>query len=193
MLNNSLYQTIMRDYNRRQAEAKHAQDLRTREIFSKLPEYETLEQEIITLCAGEARSRVLKPEGAGETSRRELHDRISRLKSRQLKLLLDAGYPEDYLELHYTCPRCKDTGFYENDLCPCFRQAAARRIYDQTKIAPILEKENFGTFRIDYYSETVDPRFGISPAENMLSKNTPLAIMMTGKTAFMKIRFLIRS
>ena len=91
MLNNSLYQTIMRDYNRRQAEAKHAQDLRTREIFSKLPEYETLEQEIITLCAGEARSRVLKPEGAGETSRRELHDRISRLKSRQLKLLLDAG------------------------------------------------------------------------------------------------------
>ena len=73
----------------------------------------------------------------------------------------------DYLELHYTCPRCKDTGFYENDLCPCFRQAAARRIYDQTKIAPILEKENFGTFRIDYYSETVDPRFGISPAENM--------------------------
>lgn len=33
MLNNSLYQTIMRDYNRRQAEAKHAQDLRTREIF----------------------------------------------------------------------------------------------------------------------------------------------------------------
>ena len=167
MLNNSLYQTIMRDYNRRQAEAKHAQDLRTREIFSKLPEYETLEQEIITLCAGEARSRVLKPEGAGETSRRELHDRISRLKSRQLKLLLDAGYPEDYLELHYTCPRCKDTGFYENDLCPCFRQAAARRFYDQTKIAPILEKENFGTFRIDYYSETVDPRFGISPAENM--------------------------
>lgn len=104
MLNNSLYQTIMRDYNRRQAEAKHAQDLRTREIFSKLPEYETLEQEIITLCAGEARSRVLKPEGAGETSRRELHDRISRLKSRQLKLLLDAGYPEDYLELLHLSP-----------------------------------------------------------------------------------------
>lgn len=167
MLNNSLYQTIMRDYNRRQAEAKHEQDLRTQEIFTKFPEYEVLEQEIITLCAGEARARVLNPKGNEKNASKELHDRITRLKTRQLDLLQDAGYPEDYLELHYTCPLCKDTGFSDGDLCRCFRQAAARLIYDQTKITSLLEKENFGTFRIDYYSETVDPRFGISPAENM--------------------------
>lgn len=167
MLNNSLYQTIMRDYNRRQAEARHAQDLRTQEIFTKLPEYETLEQEIITLCAGEARARVLAPDKERRISGQELHDRIALLKSRQLALLRGAGYPEDYLELQYTCPLCRDTGFSGNDLCSCFRQAAARHIYDQAKIAPLLEKENFDTFRIDYYSEAVDPRFGISPAENM--------------------------
>ena len=157
MLNNSLYQTIMRDYNRRQAEARHAQDLRTQEIFTKLPEYETLEQEIITLCAGEARARVLAPDKERRISGQELHDRIALLKSRQLALLRGAGYPEDYLELQYTCPLCRDTGFSGNDLCSCFRQAAARHIYDQAKIAPLLEKENFDTFRIDYYSEAVDP------------------------------------
>ena len=47
MLNNSLYQTIMRDYDRRQAEHKHQQDLRIQEVYKKIPEYETLEQ---TMC-----------------------------------------------------------------------------------------------------------------------------------------------
>ena len=44
MLNNSLYQTVMRDYDRRQAEQKHLQDLRIQEIYEKIPEYLTLEQ-----------------------------------------------------------------------------------------------------------------------------------------------------
>lgn len=49
MLNNSLYQTIMRDYDRRQAEQKHLQDLRIQEIYEKIPEYQTLEQTIVSL------------------------------------------------------------------------------------------------------------------------------------------------
>ena len=43
MLNNSLYKTIMRDYDRRQAEEKHRQDLRIQEVYDKLPAYEMLE------------------------------------------------------------------------------------------------------------------------------------------------------
>ena len=51
MLNNSLYQTVMRDYDRRQAEQKHLQDLRIQEIYEKIPEYRTLEQTIVSLLS----------------------------------------------------------------------------------------------------------------------------------------------
>ncbi len=167
MLNNSLYQTIMRDYDRRQAEQKHLQDLRIQEVYDKIPEYEILEQAIVSLCASEARSRVLNTSSGHVKSAKQLHDQITDLQNRQKTLLISNGFPENYLELQYHCPICKDTGFAGNDLCSCFRQAAAQKIYDQSRIAPILERENFDTFNIHYYSEDIDPRFGISPADNM--------------------------
>ena len=167
MLTNSLYKTIMRDYDRRQAEQKHLQDLRIQEVYNKIPEYEILEQTMVSLCAGEARSRVLNTSSGHVKSARQLHDQITDLQNRQKTLLISNGFPENYLELQYHCPICKDTGFVGNDLCSCFRQAAAQKIYDQSRIAPLLEKENFDTFNIRYYSESIDPRFGISPADNM--------------------------
>lgn len=173
MLNNSLYRTVMRDYDRRQAEQKHQQDLRIQEVYEKIPEYETLEQTMISLCAEEARRRVLtSSDGQSEiksqsTASGQLHDRIIDLQNRQKALLISSGFPENYLELRYHCPICKDTGFADNDLCSCFRQAAAQKIYDQSRISPILERENFDTFNMHYYSETIDSRFGISPADNM--------------------------
>lgn len=167
MLNNSIYQTIMRYYNRRQAEAKHSQDLRIQEIYKKIPEYQTLDQTLVSLCADEARTRVLNPSSDHTKSAEQLHKQISGIKSRQLRLLADAGFPADYPELKYSCPICKDTGFADNDLCTCFRKAAAEIIYNQSQIARVLERENFSTFNIRYYPETIDPRFGISPAENM--------------------------
>ncbi len=167
MLNNSLYQTIMRDYDRRQAEQKHLQDLRIQEVYDKIPEYEMLEQTMVSLCAEEARSRVLNTSSIHVKSSKQLHDQITDLQNRQKTLLISNGFPENYLELQYHCPICKDTGFAGNDLCSCFRQAAAQKIYDQSRIAPILERENFDTFNIHYYSEAIDTRFGISPADNM--------------------------
>lgn len=167
MLNNSLYRTIMRDYDRRQAEQKHLQNLRIQEVYDKIPEYEILEQAMVSLCAEEARSRVLNTSSSHVKSAKQLHDQITDLQNRQKTLLISNGFPENYLELQYHCPICKDTGFAGNDLCSCFRQAAAQKIYDQSRIAPILERENFDTFNIHYYSEAIDPRFGISPADNM--------------------------
>ena len=167
MLNNSLYQTIMRDFNRRQADQKHAQDLRIQHLYETLPEYKELDQEIVSLCAREARMRILNPNTDHSASTNQLRAQMAEIKLKQKQLLLNADFPEDYPELHYICPICKDTGFAGNDLCECFRHAAAKLIYDQSQIASIIEKENFDTFRLDYYPETVDPRFGISPADNM--------------------------
>lgn len=167
MLNNSLYQTIRRDFDRRQAEQKYQQDLRIQEIYEKIPEYKDLDETLVTLCANEARARILASSSHTAGRLNELRTQMQTIHERQNQLLREAGFPEDYPELAYVCPICKDTGFDGNDLCQCFRQAAAQKLYDQSQIASVLELENFDAFRMDYYSNTVDPRFGISPFENM--------------------------
>ena len=41
-------------------------------------------------------------------------------------LLIQYGYPEDYLKIKYTCSECADTGFVGNQKCTCFKSLIAR-------------------------------------------------------------------
>ena len=81
--------------------------------------------------------------------------------------LTQAGFPENYLEPEYSCPDCRDTGFINGRKCHCFAQAVVNLLYSQSGLEQVLEKENFQTFRLDYYSPQPDPSFGISPREQM--------------------------
>ena len=164
-LKNSQYQAIMRQYDLRQLHHRHLQNLRYQEISGKIPAYSQLEEEIAGLYAGRARSAVLGQPSPDAGSQRQLQ----LLQDRQKQLLLDAGYPADYLELTYTCPDCRDTGFIGSDKCHCFKQAMVDLLYSQSNIHEVLKKENFDTFDIRYYSEQKDKRLGISPRENMQS------------------------
>ncbi|MCI9068105.1 MAG: DNA replication protein DnaC, partial [Lachnospiraceae bacterium] len=46
MLNNSQYDALMRDYQRRQTENRHRQEARIREVYEKIPEIERLDGEL---------------------------------------------------------------------------------------------------------------------------------------------------
>lgn len=49
--------------------------------------------------------------GASKEGDFDLTAQIQRLALERSRLLTQHGYPENYLELHYDCPLCKDTGF----------------------------------------------------------------------------------
>lgn len=164
-LKNSQYQAIMRQYDLRQLHHRHLQTLRYQEITDKIPAYSQLEEEIAGLYAARARSAVLgQAEDAEDACRRS-----QQLQDRQQLLLIQSGYPADYLTMTYTCPDCHDTGFIGNDKCHCFKQAMVDLLYSQSNIHEVLKKENFDTFDIRYYSDKKDRRLGISPRENMQS------------------------
>ena len=83
-------------------------------------------------------------------------------------LLKNAGFPEDFLEMHYSCPDCKDTGYIGNEKCHCFRQAAINLLYTQSNLTSILETENFDHFCFHYYPETMKDRVtGRNARENI--------------------------
>ena len=96
----------------------------------------------------------------------ELKKEISRLSAQKQALLCSHGFPEDYLELHYLCPDCKDTGYIGTNKCHCFKKAIVDLLYTQSNLQEILEKENFSTFSLDYYSSNhKDPLTGRSSLE----------------------------
>ncbi len=53
---------------------------------------------------------------SSKTSSKTLH-------RKRASLLLENGYPTDFLDPIYDCPDCQDTGYVNGQKCHCFRQA----------------------------------------------------------------------
>ena len=165
-LRNSQYAAIMREYDKRQAADRHLQNERWLRVSKKAPRYEALREQLNSLCASRARSAIL----GTEESEKAFQQKASSLERQMRQALEEAGFPGDYLEMTYTCPDCRDTGYIGNEKCHCFRQAIVDLLYDQSGLKDIVKEENFSTFCLDYYSDQVDRDYGISPRENI--KNT---------------------
>ena len=147
-LTNSQYDQIMRVYEQRRLDNEHRRRRRYEEIYEEIPQIRELENEISSLSLREAR-RLL---GGDPSAIGSLRGEIRALSEKKLALLAEHGYPADYLELHYTCPDCRDTGYIDGRKCHCFRRAVIDLLYTQSGLQEILERENFDTFSLDYYS-----------------------------------------
>ena len=161
-LKNFQYEAIMRDYNQKQFLHKHEQDEHIRLAEERIPRLGQIRREIAALGLKKARL-VLGAQGGEDF---DLETAIGALAGERKTLLLENGFPADYLELHYDCPICKDTGYINGEKCACFRKAAVDLLYTQSNIRDILEEENFENFAFQYYSpDFTDPASGITASE----------------------------
>lgn len=161
-LKNFQYEALMRSYNQKQFRRRHEQDERVRKAEAQIPRLAQIRREIASLGLKKARLVL----GAEQGENFDLSKEIQTLAGERKSLLLANGYPEDYLELHYDCPVCKDTGYVEGQKCACFQKAAVDLLYTQSNIREILKTENFQNFTFDYYSpDFKDASSGINALE----------------------------
>ncbi|MFR5602555.1 MAG: ATP-binding protein, partial [Lachnospiraceae bacterium] len=163
-LTNSQYDSIMRMYNQKQYRNKHRQDVRVEEIDRVIPKISQINAEITSLAV-ESAKRLLNGD---ESSKERLRYNLEDLREAKKALLRSKGYPEDYLEMHYDCPDCQDTGYHDGKKCHCFRKAQMELLYDQSNIREAMTEENFQTFSYEYYDDSrVDERLGRTVREYM--------------------------
>ena len=76
--------------------------------------------------------------------------------------LIDTNFEEGFLDETPICDRCGGTGYMGSTMCECLTELCRQ---EQKKELALLSggKENFSQFRLDYYSDRVDPKLGVSP------------------------------
>ncbi|CRZ35576.1 DNA replication protein DnaC [Herbinix hemicellulosilytica] len=163
-LKNDQYNKILREYEERRLKNKYELDKRIEEVYKAIPRIKELEEQIISLSAESGRQALFGNTKALDNLRKT----TAQIKEMQRKLLVESGYPEDYLDMRFHCSKCRDTGFIGNEKCSCFKQAIADAIYMGSSIKSVLERENFRTFSFKYYSDDyIDETTGLSPLSNM--------------------------
>lgn len=166
ILTNSQYDEIMRSYDAKQTYARRVLEQKTARIYSTVPAYTEIMNEISALSVESAKAAL-----SGDSSmNKALRNKVSSLEYKLNKTLEDAGYPKDYLTLQYECPTCKDTGYVDGEKCVCFTQASIELLYRQSGISNNTEHCTFDNFTLKSYPEDcIDAGTGVSAKDNALN------------------------
>lgn len=160
-LTNLQYDAIMRMYDTIRTDNRHIQNNRYEEVISTCPEYKNIEDEIISVSMNAASSLI-----SGNAA--DYHQKLEVLNNRKKECLRSIGKPDDYLDNIYTCPKCKDTGYINQQRCSCFNKKAIELVYHDSNLKNITANENFDNFSYKWYDNTIpNPANGLTPYNNM--------------------------
>ena len=76
--------------------------------------------------------------------------------------LIETNFEEGFLDEAPICDRCGGNGYVGSTMCECLTELCRQ---EQKKELTLLSggKESFSQFRLEYYPDRVDPKFGASP------------------------------
>lgn len=147
-LTNAQYDQILHQYEERQRKRRRELDSRRERVYDSIPDYRRLEEETASLSVAQGKKLLLGEDNALQDLRSLLAD----LHAKRERLLLEAGFPADYLNPPFFCADCQDTGYVGSAKCHCFRQAEISLLYEQSGISEMLQNNNFSLLSYDYHT-----------------------------------------
>ena len=167
-LTNSQYDAVMRLYNQRQISDQRALAERRHDAYLHIPRLQELDSKAAGLSVDKAYA-LLEP---GDHRDFDLSKALADISEERRLLLQSHGYPDDYLDMQYVCPACRDTGYIGRKKCRCFRQLELQVLYAQSNLPDSLQNDTFENFSLDYYDPSrISPQTGADArqeAENAL-------------------------
>ncbi|MBR4627959.1 MAG: ATP-binding protein [Ruminococcus sp.] len=188
-MNNEVFEKALAVVNNRRVKAVQENDERISEINAKIPQIREINNELFNTG-----KELMKLIGSKTP---DISDRIERLKKDNLEaqamarsILTSNGYPSDYLDMHYTCPECGDTGYKNGCYCECLRKLCGKLCADELNKNARLTLSSFETFSLSYYkgeeydimSRILD--FCVKYAENFSPSSE--SVFMSGDTGLGK-------
>jgi DNA replication protein DnaC len=130
------------------------------------PEIIALDQKIGKLCI-ELSISAMKSIYNRDEYLHTLREKIMDLRMKKSELLVSNGFDMEYLNLHYRCSKCRDTGFIGNTKCSCFKQKVIDVYYTGSELRGLLKVHNFDNFKLDFYPARKNELESESPRKNM--------------------------
>lgn len=116
-------------------------------IYSEFPYLKTLDDSIISLY--------VKKCLLDETLSKTCEDEIDAKRKEREEFLKKNGIKDGYLEVEYTCDKCKDTGFIDGKKCSCFIQKEIELFENVSNFREIAKKDNFDNLNKELYNQPI--------------------------------------
>lgn len=159
-----IYQKAEQALRQRREQAEKLHEMRRKEFISKNPQLLDIENEMKN-----AALQVIKSVGGNgeKVNVADIAKRNLQAQEARKALIAASGYPTDYLDIPYTCKKCKDSGILNGKLCECHLQLLQQLSVGELSCSPLLAKSTFDTFDVNLYSDIKDRALGYSPRDYM--------------------------
>ena len=148
------------------AENREKQQRRIDEVYRRLPEVGELDRQMRSQMTQLVRLTISHRPDVKEQVE-ELGRRNRALQPRRAELLVEHGYPMDDRDEIGSCPKCRDTGIYQDGVCSCLDRLYKREVTKELGVLLRHGDERFEHFDLSYYPEEYDPVLRLSPRETM--------------------------
>ena len=162
-----IHEAAMKKLNQRQINSEASSKQKRNNFFLKYPRAKQIEYEISNTAIKLAKT-VLN--GAN------VKEQLEKLKLNNLKLqnelqniLKNAGLPPDYLDIHYVCNLCNDTGFIDGKQCQCLTDLLKEEAYNRVNDLSPIALTSFKSFNLIYYPTDPQKPGMPSPKKRMTS------------------------
>lgn len=149
----NVYEKAVSVMDKRRIAASEEKDRRRNDIYEKIPDYKTADSRLSETGIKLARYAL---NGADKSQLDNLKSEIKMLSDIKKRLLVQHGYPGNYIEDVYMCRKCRDTGFINGEMCGCMQNVLNKTAATMSNISEIFSKVSFDEFNINYYPDVTD-------------------------------------
>ena len=155
---------VVKKARARLAQAKEDRESENRQhlaiAYARVPRIREIDMQLRRTMAQAAQAAFLQGSDG-----REMMDKVRQqnLELQQERAILAMeNFEEGYLDDSPICDKCGGSGYIGSNMCECLRELCRQ---EQKKEVSILSgsRETFNQFRLDYYPDRVDPKYGASP------------------------------
>ena len=155
---------VVKKARARLAQAKEDRESENRQhlavAYARVPRIREIDMQLRRTMAQAAQAAFLQGSDG-----REMMDKVRQqnLELQQERAILAMeNFEEGYLDDSPICDKCGGSGYIGSNMCECLRELCRQ---EQKKEVSVLSgsRETFNQFRLDYYPDRVDPKYGASP------------------------------
>ena len=172
-MDNSLLKQVLREYDEKRTRAILEEENRKKELLKVNPKLLEIENELSRISIETSKAILLAPQKQKNSLISELKRKTTTLIKEKNNFIKNLSKENNYLNPHFDCKMCKDTGFVQKDgsaiMCSCLKQRIFDIAYNKSNMGN-LERENFSNFNIRIFSDKPDKekyKSEISPRENI--------------------------
>ena len=172
-MDNSLLKQVLREYDEKRTRAVLEAENRKKELLKVNPKLLEIENELSKNSLQTGNSILLADSKEKASLIANLKKKNNSLIKEKNEFIKNLSKENNYLNPHFDCKLCKDTGYVQKDsslvMCSCLKQRIFDIAYNKSNMGN-LERENFSNFDLRIFSDKPDQekyKSEISPRENI--------------------------